>query len=1604
MNFKKLFFLIIACSLTGWIQAADDNCGTITVTAELLVGSGTGTNLGVIEITVVESEYTANKVLTLERTAQGGGSSTIELSTLTPESTDGTTTVYRMRALAADTYTITARKYCLVEWGAESLSSSANVDIKVTPTITGEGGTDPVDPPIPTFSASVYSSRPALPCVSSGYIVFTITDGTLPFVITITDVGENGDPSQIGRTHIITTRNTNINTRNRYTMYNIPAGDYTFNISDATLASINLTYTIGEVSNTSLKVTSTSFTYPLPNDLTKPYIRVSQSGFTAVDSKSGMSNYTSTDTIRKYFDYSWYLVDKPETTYEMIYYSSNTWLINLADAGLSYKDVMACSYYDNEGILQTNEEGKEIAFRLKMKKSVLNSEDCDINSNDSYTNKLTLLFEPVKESLAFFSAIDDNCNLSLKFPKATEYKYQIPVLFPLSYTIYKVNNQIVDYDNPVVEGTYNDFSTSSNPLQISHVVDPGSYYIVYKDPSGLTWDQEISLENVEPEPYTITYGPNGPYSNRRTDLPIDIVPEDHSDAGTLVTAHTYIQSMSTPGVLRYDEVPDNYHFKKGEEVVIPAKAGEVHLGTYNIASGNGPFYQMYPGYYKVSMVTKCGVETPMEFMVNSPGVQDFKYNFTYNCAANGTVSVSLRIEANVRSPRMVVSNGVTDGISRLNGDPESLSPSYVEIRPLYGDRTKILSYGGRLVLNKDGDVYAGSFTVPTDALTKGDKIIVQFMGSQASSGTDFIAKYYAFEREVPLADFKSYSALAFDYTKSSGYSCGEGATITALAANGVPPYTYELWSGKPDAGTLIETKSGEANVIPAFNFTDASATNKEYWVRVTDSSDCEISLSQEVPVYALAGRLPIAKAESVCEDDDVTLTTVYIDGGSYTWYKDGIEITSSSTYYDLNTNSLTIKQIDASREGLYRVDVNPNNAACGTITTSHAADIRITPQVMIWNPVAGSSDWNDEKNWIPQNKGIPAPCTDVYIPGDLSGTLLYPSLNPISDDDYNQRNVCRDIYFMPGAQIGQPQLLNYRYAAVQYDFGAGVMGSIQDKNTVAADDLIQAGRDNITSEHRLKFGAARSGITLNRHRWNTLSSGLGDVVTGDFAFGGFPFSYIKKFDPEGSDGGFIYGNWSDYSNEAGMKFKPGQGFGHLYYGSTSYPYYSMDRKDQWEGVKEAKSLNADQPISSLGESYDFGLAYNNGIVQLPYFADSYLSQSHRTHTYSGIVSRFDFYYQAPLYSPEYLSLTGNSNLTLRTDAAHRFIAEQTYGKNDMDFIYNVGTVNQGDYILIGNPYMSAFDYAAFASVNSGKIVSTGYQIYDGTTGYYALTSSDKVAPMQSILVQVGSSHTNGSNLELSFVATDMAKTDNVAKLKSSATLSYNALEITATTANEEVKTYLKQSQEASDEIDNLDLGKIIGEKKPTRPEIYTVALNHKGQVCALAINNIASNSQLVPLGLVTVYNGEISFTITGMNTYDANISFIDAAKGVDVDISERESYTYSFNHTAELDASSNAKPIESRFFIRLTSKGTTKMEGVENNSITAHVEGNDLAVVSSAVAIQKIEVFDIQGRIVAKTEGINSLLYKLSNVFPTRGVYIVKVYTEKEAKEVKVIR
>jgi len=670
-------------------------------------------------------------------------------------------------------------------------------------------------------------------------------------------------------------------------------------------------------------------------------------------------------------------------------------------------------------------------------------------------------------------------------------------------------------------------------------------------------------------------------------------------------------------------------------------------------------------------------------------------------------------------------------------------------------------------------------------------------------------------------------------------------------------------------------------------------------------------------------------------------------------------------------------------EGLVVVEMIANNK-------TYTCSFFVGGLPVVWTPYTTTGNerynWNNLANWAPAI--VPNSCNNVFIPGNLD---YYPNLT--------DNAVCKKIYFIQGAELGRPDLLTYEKAYVQYNFGLKQEPQKTGNNNM---DLVL---HSTSTADRMLYSAAVSADPIERERWYMLSSPLKDVLTGDLGFGGFPLTFLKKYDMTENQN-YPVGNWTTPYNSMTepVTSNSTDGFAFFMYGSGN------DEGDD-TGCEESGYFNDPElndldylPDTRSNESY--GIGKINGILELPFFADSTNLYAHRTQVYDTNTNTSKFYYVSS-ESSTFNVLTGKSDAIERksNNSNYRF-APEDYDSISGKWVFQeqtnhpVGGLSDGNEFLVGNPYMSSIDMIDFYMDNSTSIYPE-YKIWNGH-GFDSysidpegegiatnpLDNSLFVSPMQGFfLTYKGGDEVNFNVKNISTVrpATSSFNLRNARKPAEE-----NTLRIKTKNKYASAHAVIRYKAGASNDFVRGEDSRKLFSPLGYVPEVYSLT----GDI-PVDINFINNEKDIIiPLGIKTGRTGEIHLSLAGMDNYSkaSKIELIDAKENKTIDLTGKSSYSFSFNHTE--------KGIQNgRFSLRI-SNSMTALPDIDNSG-DINVYGNSKGIyIVSTEPVQRLEVYDLTGRKLYEST-LDARYYPLqgnSGNFPL----IVKVMTTNKVKTVKI--
>ena len=631
------------------------------------------------------------------------------------------------------------------------------------------------------------------------------------------------------------------------------------------------------------------------------------------------------------------------------------------------------------------------------------------------------------------------------------------------------------------------------------------------------------------------------------------------------------------------------------------------------------------------------------------------------------------------------------------------------------------------------------------------------------------------------------------------------------------------------------------------------------------------------------------------------------------------------------------------------------------------------PAQALWTG-ALDTDWFDSENWVNPSDGSPAgiPCatTKVFIPGSgYRGNGLGPVV-PIHLPSLTSAATCDEITFFQGGQVGRIDRLTYNKARVQLNFPSG--SSSQGSQYYDGSD-----------ESYYKFSKGYSSPELSAGQWHMLSIPLQGVVSGDLGYGGFPMTFMRKFNINNDDEmeNYVSGDWTESYKSTIEPLGRAEGFAfYMYPQGTSFgTVYSADNNKNVTGAT------------------GYGLGKTSGIIEFPTYDNAYKLNSHRIQSYSAGSSIF--------YDVE----TGGAVF----DLGDILDGSDPVARSNNDYKLNTAYFNSESYaalnreVLVGNPFMSVLDFSGFYTYNSGgptPRITNAYRIWNGTTfiDYNCVSETATSGAFTTYIPPMQSFFVTGTRPSGSFIfdPEDMSviapKTENVYLRSAQETEEQNIIRLSAINQYATTSAVIAQSREAVIEYkEGEDITKLFS---PSGSHSYVSEIYSLAGETALSMNYIGEAGAIVPIGIRVPASGSTTLKLTGMNNYDANrIELIDGKTNMMIaDITNLQEYEYSFDNKEGGYQSG-------RFYLRIT-ESTTGTGNIKNQGgIQVYKSGEAIHVLSSPDnLIKQIRIYDVQGRILYSDTDVATDIYRITEQFDKKQVLVVQVTTENNTKSVKI--
>ena len=437
------------------------------------------------------------------------------------------------------------------------------------------------------------------------------------------------------------------------------------------------------------------------------------------------------------------------------------------------------------------------------------------------------------------------------------------------------------------------------------------------------------------------------------------------------------------------------------------------------------------------------------------------------------------------------------------------------------------------------------------------------------------------------------------------------------------------------------------------------------------------------------------------------------------------------------------------------------------------------------------------------------------------------------------------------------------------------------------------------------------------------------------------------------------------------------------------------------------------------------ITYKRKTTALKQYDYTYWSSPVVSATLSQLATNSLFYSFSPTTN-HYVYQTGATNMSQGVGYIGRAPSGLTYSPTQIVQTSFVGVPNNGvintpitkgtgTYNLIGNPYPSAIDADLFIGANTavtnGTVYSwthntaitnnvytaNDYAKYNYTGGVGTAnpaitggaTPTGKIAAGQGFFVEAKTSLANGT-----YTATfnnTMRITGNNTQFFRTATPATSTNSISETLERHRVWLSLRSSlgaynqmllgyvQGATNDFDSLFDGKTLAVGNTV--SIYTMV-----GADDLAIQGKSlpfSETDVIPIGYSTTLNGELSINL---DTFDGLFT------NQNVYLLDKTTNTYHDLKVAPYTFVTTSGNFKERFELRFTNQalGTT-IPTVTNTDIKIIATNHQLEIISPAMAITKVEVYDILGKLLFTQKELNTNLFQTNLLNLSQQVLLVKV-------------
>ncbi len=323
--------------------------------------------------------------------------------------------------------------------------------------------------------------------------------------------------------------------------------------------------------------------------------------------------------------------------------------------------------------------------------------------------------------------------------------------------------------------------------------------------------------------------------------------------------------------------------------------------------------------------------------------------------------------------------------------------------------------------------------------------------------------------------------------------------------------------------------------------------------------------------------------------------------------------------------------------------------------------------------------------------------------------------------------------------------------------------------------------------------------------------------------------------------------------------------------------------------------------------------------------------------------------------------------------------------------YSLTGLNSSQYYAVGNPYPSTIDADLFIAGNSltdamyfwrktNNSANPSYATYTLAGGVGTPGSGDPLGLTPNGVINVGQGFivkTSGSATSLNFT-NGMRTTNNGNLFFRTNDIERNRVWLNmSNTTGIACQTMVSYMENATNGFDNMIDGLFLNDSQNALTSLIN---NTEYAIQGRALPFDASD--IVPLGFKSELPGNFTISIDHVDGFflqDQNIFLKDNLTNT---IHDLKAAPYNFTTAGGID--------NTRFELVYENLLSVQPNQFTANQVVAYIQNNQLVINSGSVKMDRVEIYDIRGRLLVNTSDINASEIKM-NVGSTRQVLVVKI-------------